>query len=38
LAADKYGDTGKAAYKRTTEELGKFLTSLKLIGKAPARN
>ena len=34
--SSKFGDAGKAAYKRTTEELEKFLTSLGLVGKSPS--
>ena len=32
--SSKFGAEGKAAYKRTTEELEKFLTSLGFIGKS----
>ncbi|MEX1114516.1 MAG: alpha/beta hydrolase [Akkermansiaceae bacterium] len=34
--SSKFGAAGKAAYKRTTEEMEKFLTRLDLIEKVPA--
>ena len=34
--SSKFGDAGKAAYQRTTDELQKFLSSLGFIGKTPA--
>jgi acetyl esterase/lipase len=36
--SSKFGAEGKAAYKRTTGELEKFLISLGFIGKAAAEN